>query len=46
MKAVNIAQASPHDCGWGALVLVARSPRGGSLIENAIAFYMYVILDI
>jgi hypothetical protein len=45
MKAVNIALAGPRAVR-GALVAGARGPRDRSLTENAIAFYMYVILDI
>ena len=46
MKAVSIAHACPPVVAGALFVLVVRSPETGSLMENAIEFYMYVILDI
>ena len=45
MKAVNIAHAWPPVVA-GALLCWSPASRDGSLIENAIAFYVYAILDI
>ena len=46
MKAVNIAHACPPVVAGALLCWSRAAQRDRNLVENAIAFYMYVTLDI
>ena len=46
MKAVNIARACPPVVAGALLRWSSAAPQREAQLKNAIAFYMYVILDI